>query len=180
MRWLTIVLAALVLAFVGAGCGGGDDESAASDETTIEETLTEDTTTDETTTDETTTDEETTDDTDLSGVFADEDCLAMVAAVASFSQAFAGASGSSDETSAAFEELADKVPDEIQADVQVLANAYSDYAAELQDIGIEAGETPSAAQIQQLQAALASFDQQGVPEASERLSAWAQTNCPSG
>ncbi|CAN5647897.1 hypothetical protein BH20ACT14_BH20ACT14_07470 [soil metagenome] len=179
MRWLAISVALLALVLVVSGCGGGDDE-AASDTPTLTDTTTDETTTDDTTTDETTTDEETTDDTDLSGVFADEDCRALVAAVASFGQAFADPSGSSDENSAEFEELAGKVPEEIEADVKVLADAYSDYAAELQDIGIDAGQTPSAEQVQQLQAALASFNQQGVAEASERLSAWAQTNCPNG
>jgi ABC-type glycerol-3-phosphate transport system substrate-binding protein len=173
VRWLSIFAAVVALSVVAVGCGGSDE--AASGDTTVTET-----TTDETTTEETTTDETTTDGTpDLSGVFADEDCLALVAAAASFSQAFTGTSATSDETNA-FEELAAKVPDEIRADVQVLAEAYAKYAAEINDIGIEAGQTPSAEQLQQLQAALASFDQQGVSEASQRLSTWAQTNCPSG
>ena len=176
MRWLALVFAALALTLVGTGCGGGDDESSGDSDSTV---LTDTTETEDTTTTDETTGEETTDDGDLSGVLADEDCRALVAAGASFAQAFAGASGTSDETDA-FEELADKVPDEIKADVQVLAEAYASYAAELQDIGIEAGQTPNAAQIQQLQAALASFDQQAVSGASERLSAWADTNCPSG
>lgn len=171
MRWLTIAVALTALVLVGAGCGG--DDEAASDTTTLS-----DTTTDDTTTDDTTTDEETTDDTDLSGVLVDEDCLALAAAGASFAQAFAGGSGASEEN--AFEELADKVPDEIEDDVRVLAEAYADYAAELEGIGLEEGQTPSAEQIQQLQAALASFDSQAISEASERLAAWAQTNCPSG
>ena len=48
LRWLSILVVALAL--VAAGCGGSDNESAATDETTIEET----TTTDETTTEEST------------------------------------------------------------------------------------------------------------------------------
>ena len=177
MRWLALVFAALALTLVGVGCGGGDDESSGDSGSTV---LTDTTEAEDTTTADETTGDETTDDSDLSGVLADEDCLALAAAGASFAQAFAGGSGTSDETSDAFEELADKVPDEIKADVQVLAEAYASYAAELQDIGIEAGQTPNTEQLQQLQAAIASFDQQGVTEASERLSAWADTNCPSG
>lgn len=169
MRWLTIVVAALALALAVVGCGGGDDSGASTDTAVLEETTTEETTTEETTTD-----------TDLSGVLADEDCLALAAVGASFAQAFAGGSGTSNEDSAALEELADKVPDEIKADVQVLSDAYADYAAKLQDIGIEAGQTPSAEQLQQLQAATASLSQPGVSEANERLSAYAETNCPNG
>ncbi|HEU0248423.1 MAG TPA: hypothetical protein VFR38_15210 [Gaiellaceae bacterium] len=174
MRWLSVFVAVVVLPVVAVGCGGSDE--SASGDTTVTETSTDETTTDETTTEETTTDGTT---PDLSGVFADEDCLALVAAIASFSQAFAGVTSSSEETRA-FQELADKVPDEIAADVQVLAEAYDEYAAELQDIGIEPGATPTAEQLQQLQAALASFDQDAVSEASQRLSTWAQTNCSSG
>jgi hypothetical protein len=175
MRWLTIAVVALsALALVGAGCGGDDEE--AGDETTLTDTVTDDTT-DEETTDEGTTDEETTDD-DLSGVLADEDCRALAAAGAAFAQAFTGAGGAEDVQ--AFEELADKVPDEIEADVRVLAEAYAEYSAELEDIGLTAGQTPNAEQLQQLQAALASIDQQEVTAASERLSDWATENCPSG
>jgi hypothetical protein len=169
VRWLSILVVAFAL--VAAGCGGGDDESAATDETTVEETLTEDTSTDETTTGDTTSD----DTTDLSGVLADEDCAALIAAGASIAQAFSGTAGS--DNTAELDALADKVPDEIEADVQVLAEAYSKYAAELQDIGIEPGATPTADQLQQMQAAIASIDQAEVTAASERLSTWADQNC---
>jgi uncharacterized protein (DUF885 family) len=163
VRWLSILVLALTL--VAAGCGG-DDDSSASDDTTIEETLTEDTTTDETTGDET---------TDLSGVLEDEDCRALASAGSAFAQAFTGTSSAED--AEAFQELADSVPDEIKADVQVLAEAFATYSEELQDIGLEAGGTPTAEQLQQLQAALASIDQAEVTAASERLGAWAQENC---
>jgi len=176
MRWLAILV--LALALVAAGCGGSDDESAAG-ETTAESTTTTVTATDEATTDESATDGTSTDGTDLSAVLADEDCLALAGAGAAFAQAITAGSTSGDE-SKALEELASKVPDEIEADVQVLAEAYAKYAAELEDVGIEAGQTPSADQLQQLQAAVASVDQQSVNEASARLSAWAQKNCPGG
>ena len=167
MRWLALLL--LAVALVAVGCGG-DDESA-SDETTIEET----TTTEETTTSEETTDETT--DTDLSGILADEDCVALAGAGAAFAQVFAGGGATTEESSAALQELVDKVPDEIEADVRILADAFAQYAAELQDIGLEAGATPTAEQLQELQAALASIDQENVTAASERLEAWATENC---
>jgi hypothetical protein len=172
MRWLSILV--LAVALVAAGCGGDDDSSSASDDTTIEETLTEETTTDEETTTEETTDET----TDLSGVLEDEDCLALASAGSAFAQAFSGTGTSED--AEAFQELADSVPDEIKADVQVLAEAFATYSEELQDIGLEAGATPTAEQLQQLQAALASIDQTEVTAASERLGTWAEENCTSG
>lgn len=160
IRWLSILVVAL--AFVVAGCGGGDDESAgeSTTPTTVEETTT----------------EETTDgDTDLSGILGDEDCAALVAAGATFAQAFSGTSDP--EQTEALAELADKVPDEIEADVQVLADWYAEYSAKLKDIGIEAGETPSAEQLTALQAALASTDSEELTAASERLSTWSDENC---
>jgi hypothetical protein len=160
LRWLSILIVALAL--VAAGCGGSDDESSAVDETTVEET----------TTDETTTDDG---DTDLSGILGDEDCAALVAAGASFAQAFSGTSDP--EQAEALAELAETVPDEIKADVQVLADWYADYGAKLKDIGIEAGQTPSAEQLVELQAALTSADSEELTAASERLSTWSNENC---
>jgi hypothetical protein len=169
MRWLSVLVVAFAL--VTAGCGGGNDESAASTETTTEETMTSDTTT----SDETTTDGST-DTTDLSGILGDEDCLALASVGATMAQAFAGASGSTD-NSAELEDLASKVPDEIKADVQVLAQAFATYSAKLKDIGVEAGKTPTADQLQQLQGAIASLDQQELTAASQRIEAWSKKNC---
>ncbi len=170
MRWLSILV--LAVALVAAGCGGGNDESAATTETATEETTTSDTTT----SDETTTDGST-DTTDLSGILGDEDCLALASVGATMAQAFAGASGSTNDNSAELEDLASKVPDEIKADVQVLAQAFATYSAKLKDIGVEAGKTPTADQLQQLQAAIASLDQQELTAASQRIEAWSKKNC---
>ena len=171
MRWLSVLV--VVLALVAAGCGGGGNESAASDETTTTET----TTTEDATTTETT-DETSTDTTDLSGILGDEDCLALASVGATIAQAFSGASGTTDNTDE-LAALADKVPDEIKADVQTLAEAFGTYAAKLQDIGIEPGSTPTADQLQQLQTAIASLDQEELTAASNRIEAWTKKNCQS-
>ena len=163
MRWLAVLVMALAL--VAAGCGGGDD-SAASEETTVEET---------TTSGDTTTSEETTATGDLSGILDDEDCLKLASIGATFAQAITGATD--EEAAEAFQNLVNEVPDEIKADVQVLADWFADYAAKVKDIGIEAGKTPTAAQIQQLSAALAGTNQEEVSAASERLGTWANENC---
>ena len=170
MRWLSILV--LALALVAAGCGGGDDDSSASDTTTIEENT--DTTTDDTTTD---------DGTGTAGDFdfADEDCRGLVAAYLGISQAFAAAAGGSngelEEQAEAFAQFADDVPEEIQADVQTLADAYGQYIQVLQDTGIEPGEIPTAEQAQELQTALQAVGTADVTAASERLSAWTTENC---
>jgi len=164
MRWLVVLVMALAL--VAAGCGGGDD-STASDETTVEET---------TTSEDTTTSEETTDtDVDASAVLGDEDCLKLASIGATFAQAVTGATD--EEATEAFQNLVDDVPDEIKADVQVLADWFAEYSAKLKDIGLQAGQTPTAAQVAQLQAALADTNQEELTAASERLQAWANANC---
>jgi hypothetical protein len=175
MRWMTIVVAVLGLALVGAGCGG--DEEAAEDTDTTGITIT--TGTDETTTDETTTDETTTDDLDDGSGLASGDCRELVDASSALGQAFA-APGSDVDESEAFDELADRVPDEIRDDYEVLADAYRSYADALQDIDIGAGETPSAEALQALQQALASVDQQAVTQATQNISTWVTANCPTG
>ncbi len=167
MRWLALLVMALAL--VAVGCGGSDDESSAADETTVEEAITEETAED-------TTEDETTD-TDAAFDFADEDCQALAGVGASIAAAFAGVGGSSGASTDELDELASRVPDEIKADVEILAEGFGEYAAKLEDIGIEAGATPSADQVQELQAAIASLDQDELTAASQRIEAWARENC---
>lgn len=161
----------VALAVAGVGCGGGDE--SASGDTTVTETTTEETTTEETTTEETAA--ESTDTGDLSGVLADEDCRKLAGVGAAFAQAITGATD--EEAATAFQNLVDDVPDEIKADVQVLADWFAEYTAKLKDIGLEAGQTPTADQLQQLQAALTATNQEELTAASERLQAWANENC---
>ena len=178
LRWLSILVVALAL--VAAGCGGSDDESAASDETTIEET----TTTDETTTaDETTTEES----TDTSGIdtgafnFASEDCQSLVKAYVGLSAAIAAASSGQDVTAdiEKFSQYEDEVPEEIRADVQTIAAAYSTFLAKLKDIGYTPGSAPTAEQIQKLQGASESVATPEVQAAGERMNTWTTENCKS-
>jgi hypothetical protein len=164
MRWLALLVLSIVL--VAAGCGGGSNESAAT------------TSTETTTTESTSTEDTSTGTTDLSGILDDKDCLALAGIGATIAQALSGATGGNANTEE-LQQLVDKVPDEIQADVQTLADAFGQYAAKLKDIGIKAGSTPSAAQLQQLQAAIASLDQQKLTAASNHIEAWAKDNCQS-
>jgi hypothetical protein len=179
VRWLTIAVVALsALALVGAGCGGDDEE--ASDETTLTDTVTDDTTTDETTTDEGTTDETTTDDDDDLDELASGECRDLAGAGQKLSEAF-GAGNLSDEdiddASRLFDEFADSAPEEIRADLQVLAEVWEVYAEVLPDLQVEPGETPDPEALAKLQEASAQIDQQEVTAASERIEAWATENC---
>ena len=168
MRWLALLV--LSLALVAAGCGGSDNQSAGSDETAVEET-----TTTETTSEDTTTEETTDTDVDVSGILNDEDCLRLAGIGATFAQALTGASD--EEATEAFQKLVDEVPEEIKADVQVLADWLADYTAKLQDIGLTTGQVPTAEQLAQLQAALADTNEDEITAASQRLEAWANDNC---
>lgn len=182
MRWLTIAVALAAFALIGAGCGGGDDDATGDTDTVVATDTFGDETTDDTTTDETDTDETDTD-TDGSGDFGSGDCADAVAAFTSLSQAVAaaGASGDDAEDSArAFQDFADDAPEEIRDDIRILGDAYVEYITVLSDLGIEAGETPSADQIQQITEASEALTTPEVTAASERFSTWASTNCPSG
>jgi hypothetical protein len=177
MRWLMVVVAVLGLAFVGAGCGGGDEEAADDDATVTITTETDTTDTGETT------DDGTTDDGDGTGTgVLTEDCLAAVAAFVSLSQAVGaattgGGSGAS-EFSDELEEFADKAPAEVQDDIRTLADAYAAFIDELSDLDLQEGQAPSGDQIQALTAASEKLNTPEVTQASENFNAWAQTNCP--
>ena len=179
MRWLAVPVVALALLTAGlaAGCGGGGSDSSASSETTVAETTTSsDGTTTETTTTAETTSGETTTSPDLSSVLGNKDCLALASVGATMAKALSGTSGVSGDTSE-LDALASKVPDEIKADVETLAQAFSEYAGKIKDVGITPGQTPSADQLQQMQGAIASLDQQKITDASKRIEAWSKANC---
>jgi hypothetical protein len=175
MRRVLILLVAVLFVVAIAGCGGGDEAASDTDTTEVTETTTDETPTDETTTDETTTDT----DNDL-GAFASGECAELVQASQALGAALAaaGSSGSDlTESSEAFQEFVDKAPEEIRADVQILADAYAKYADALQDIDLQSGETPSAEDVEQLTQAMEAVDQAEVTAAAQRLSTWATENC---
>lgn len=184
MRWIAIAVALLTLVFVGAGCGGGSDE--ASTDTIVATDTTDESTTDESTTDESTTDESTTDasentDTDLSGV-PSGDCLEAVQAFSALSAAVgaAGSGGDVGDALDAFDQFTENAPEEIRADFQVLAQAYTKYVDVLNAVGLKAGEIPNAEQLQKLSEASAAFNDPDVTAASNHVSAWADENCKGG
>jgi hypothetical protein len=179
MRWLIVGIAVLTFAIAGAGCGGGDDEASDTDTTAIVDT----------TTDETTTEDTETTDTDITGALSSAECSEVAAASAAIGQAFA-AQGQADlsEAEELFDQYADKVPEELQDDVQVLADAYAKYGQALSDAGINQADLssgqPSPAEAAKLVQAFAKLSQeidvQAVSQAGTNLSAWANANCTGG
>ena len=163
-----LLLAALAL--VAAGCGGSDNEATGDTTAVVEETTTEDTS-DETTTEETT-GATTDDDISLTGK-----CAEFAGLGAKISQAMAGGNSGLDDASALFDELADQVPDEIQADFQVIAENFAKIADALKDVDLSSGQTPSAEDLAKLQELTQSLDSAEVQEASANIEKWAQENC---
>ena len=166
MRWLTLLVMAFVL--VASGCGGSDDDSAASGETTIDETVTQETAA------ESTTDASAHADTDLSGAFDDLDCPVL----AYIGWSLWPALGYGDDSGAA-----SKVPDEIKADVEILAQALVTHSATFEDLfppedlGIEPGFAPLDNEVARFGAAINSLDQAGLTPVVPRLEAWTQEKC---
>jgi len=175
-RRLGAILLAGALSAGLAACGddGGDDEGTALEDVgggDGEET----TTTESSGGDDT----GTTDLEDLEDVLTGE-CAFMVEAAAAFGAAFTGAGDQSfDDVAAGFGELADEAPDELRDDIEVLAEAFQEFADLIGDVDLS---DPNAFQDPEVQAAFAEageiFDSPEVTEANENFTAFVEENCP--
>ena len=140
-----MLLAALAL-FV-AGCGGDDGGDSASSDTAIVETESSD---DDATETESADDGTETDATEDDGELGGE-CAEFAGLGSKLQSAFGSGSGDIDSVSEAFDELADRVPEEIRDDYQVLADDFREFVGgargrrpvERRDAGRrDAGEAP--------------------------------------
>lgn len=160
-----------MLALLAAGCGGDDtsDATGGTDTAAVEETTTDSTETMDDATETTAEDEDAT----LSG-----ECAEFAGLGAKITQAMSGAGNEGlDEASALFDELASQVPDEIQADFEVVAENFSKIAEAMKDVDLTSGATPSPEDLAKLQELTESLDSEEVRQASENIEAWAQENC---
>jgi hypothetical protein len=175
-RLVTLLVVACFGMFVFAATGcGGDDDSSASDDTTLTETTTTEETTEEETTEEETTEEETTDTTETSASddFATaENCEEFAQIGAQVSEAITG-TADVDEIKAAFDELAAAAPDDIKPDFEVLAEYMAAIAEALGGVDVGAGETPDPSAL----AKLAQIDAAEATAASTNISRWVTENC---
>jgi hypothetical protein len=174
---LLVIASFALLVFAFAGCGGDDDSSASDDTTLTETTTTEETTEDETTEEETTETEDTdtteTTETSASDDFAtSENCEEFAKIGAQVSEAVTG-TADVDEIKAAFDELAAAAPDDIKPDFEVLAEYMTAVADALGGADIGAGETPDASAL----AKLAQLDATEATTASTNISRWVTENC---
>jgi hypothetical protein len=173
-RLVTLLVVACfgLFVFAAAGCGGDDDSSASDDTTLTETTTTEETTEEETTEEETTETEDTeTTETSASDDFATaENCEEFAQIGAQVSEAVTGTADVG-EIEAAFEELAAAAPAEIKSDFEVLAEYIGTVAEAVGDVG--PGETPDPSAL----AELAQLDATAATTASTNIAAWVTENC---
>jgi len=184
MRWATII-AVLLAALAVAGCGGSNKSASSNTTTTTTTTSTTATNATTTTSGQATTSANTTTTTAASGsttpVFASGKCRDLAQSATKIGQDFSSSvtSGTAnlDTLAKEFQAFVGVVPSEIKGDVQTIANAFTAYAKALQGVHFTAGQVPSAADLQKMQAAVKSFDQQKVRVAELHIQAWTKANC---
>lgn len=108
-----------------------------------------------------------------------EAAQAMAAAMSSVSTSFSGAvdEAQAAEIEAQLEAWAADAPDEIKDDFDVFAREMGAFYAELAEIGLVPGATPTAEQLQRLSEAADAVDQEALDEASDNIEAWFEANC---
>ena len=77
----------------------------------------------------------------------------------------------------AYQTLANAAPSKIRPDLQLIAQAFTSFAAALTKAGYTPGKVPTAGQIAALQTAGQAFSQPRLRAAEQRLSVWARQNC---
>jgi hypothetical protein len=170
---LLVIASFALLVFAFAGCGGDDESSASEDTTLTETTTTEETTTEETTEETTETEDTDTTETSTSDDFAtSENCEEFAKIGSEISGALTGTTDP-DEIKAAFDDLAAAAPDEIKADFETLADYMSQVADALGDVDLSSGQTPDASALAKLQA----LDATAATAAGQNISKWVTENC---
>ena len=173
-----MVLLIAVLALVAAGCGGDDSSEAGGDATdtaVVTETSGDDSSD---TTDDMT--QATTDDT--TGTTGDdlgnlsEECAEFAGISSKLAQSLSGGTTGIDEAAKVFDELADRVPEEIRDDYRVVADNFAKIAEALKGVDLTSGATDPET-IAKLQELGQTLDSAEVREATENLEAWARENC---
>jgi hypothetical protein len=71
----------------------------------------------------------------------------------------------------------DAAPDDIQPDLQTVADGYSAFAQVLTDANLQPGQIPSAAVIQQLTDAAQALDTDAFKAAADRVNTWLRDQC---
>jgi hypothetical protein len=185
MRHVAILV---VLALTLLGCGGSDSDSDSDSDTGTPTTVTATTTAPAGNGDTTTTSQPTTTTSGSSGDASLANCPELMTwtndFVAANQAAFMGGTDPTgfEYTAEYFQEFADRAPDEIRADMQVIASAFGDFFGALAELDVDFSD-PSAlasltpAQIQQLEDAAGMMDTDAVGEAGENINAFFEREC---
>jgi hypothetical protein len=169
----TIALAAIaVLLLAAAACGSGDDESAADTQAAAASTTDDGAAT--TAAADTTSDDGSDDTPSFEG---SKDCVELAQLGAKVSEALGGTGADTEKTKEFLDEFADKAPDEISDDFQVIADAYSKIADAIADANVKPGETPDPEALAKLQSVATELDQTKLAEANTNITAWVSENC---
>ena len=106
---------------------------------------------------------------------------AMSAASAAVPQAMYGEAGDLNTSLDQLKAFAEAAPEEIRDDLLLVYQGYGDFMAAMQDAGYDpsSGEPPSAEVIAAMQAASVKLQSADFVAASDRVSAWFQSNCGS-
>jgi hypothetical protein len=183
--WLSLVLVPFLI--VGLACGGGDDDDdagASPSDGAASPTAATDSGGGGGSSSDSDSDSDSDNTSDSDDEVVDlEDCDAVTDLISGSAFA-AGGSGPEDlqDTAEFFQELADRVPDEISDDMQVFADAFVGYLEALEEAGLDlnnpaALQNASPAQLAQLQAAAEAFSAADVVEASENIQAYFEAEC---
>jgi hypothetical protein len=194
---LALFLLVGLLAIV-AGCGGSSKKAAetvAAETTTAETTTAAETTTEEATTTAATETEteaatttetvptltETTDTTGSASFANSKNCLKLLGVSEAMAKAFAQTSAKNDLEAQAklLEEFANRAPDEIKSDFQLIAHAYGTFIREYSKLKLKAGQQPTPQQLAKLQQISQEFSEPKLTKASTHIQAWVQKNCHS-
>ena len=163
MRFRAMSMVLVAVAAIVAGCGGSN-KTATSAATTTPSTTSASTTS-----------------AGAPSFASGTNCQQLAGVGAKFAQAMSAATrgGKLDLQTAvsAYQALASAAPGQIRPDVQVMARAFSSFAAGLSKAGYIPGKVPTAAQIAGLQTVAQVFSQPKFRAAAQRLSAWAHQNC---
>ena len=115
-----------------------------------------------------------------------ENCPELIASFGAIAAIGGGGDPSADfdvnDAVEAFQNAADQAPDEIKADMQVMADAFADFSAAIEEVGVDLNDPASfasldAGQQAQLLAALQSFDSPELTEANANLTAYFTEHC---
>ena len=108
---------------------------------------------------------------------------AMAAAVSSYSTGIAGAAAGTvdddqlQEVTDQLQAMADGAPDEIKADLEVIAAEIEAFYTAWADIGFTGGGAPTPDQIAQIEALEDAIDQEAFDAAADNIEAWFDANC---